>query len=332
MQVNQTARHLQVSFRVGVYSSFLFGEKVIMKYESSILGFSLVELSVVLIIIGVTLGSGLTLATKKTEADKAYETETKLDNIEEALTLHLGDNLRLPCPADGSLAFSNASFGDEGTPSSTACASSNFNDSGNVYAGIIPTKTLGLPDDQAIDGWGRRFTYVIDYRLANNTTTNGTCSGNSNCFQATTNGSITVNDASGTARTTQAVYVLISHGKNGHGAYLRNGSATRLDNDSTDTDEQQNSMYDQNGVNITPYNDTFVQKTSTTTFDDVVRYKLRWQVVDGTDGVTSASVCSAVKDVVDNPDPASNSTCTGASSITVCEALATKIHQLCFQL
>lgn len=316
----------------GVYNKMI---KSFMK-KVSCKGFSLVELSVVLTIIGITMGGALTIATNKTESDKIEETETKIAKIEDSIERFVFNNFRLPCPADGTLAVNNANFGIGGSVDASGCIASNFS-SGNVFAGVLPTKSLGLSDDFMLDGWGRRITYVVDGRLANNTTTNPLCDGNpdaapdNSCLQYFDNGSITVNDASGGNITTQAAYVLISHGKNGHGAFKKEGgtgTSDRLNSGSADTDEQDNSSYNAGGANMA-FDTVFVQKAEDSTFDDRVYYKPKWQIIGDSNAITNSSTCTNAKDVVDNPNPAVNLTCTGATDIAICENMASFIYNRC---
>lgn len=305
-----------------------------LKKQNQMLGFSLVELSVVLAIISITLGGALTIATKKTESDKLNETEQKLDLIEQALEQYLVINQRLPCPADGTDIIDTPTdneYGVEGTSSDSGCTNSNFDNEGDIYAGVVPVKTLGLADDLMIDGWGRRIDYVVDYQFANNQLTNINCDGVGNiiCFQYADNGGINVNDASGVARTTEAVYVLVSHGKNGYGAYGYYGNATRLSfPTSPDADEIENSGSDPT------YDAIFVQKTGDNSFDDIVRYKPKWQLVNDANGITDANICTPAKAVLDTPDVAGGdpeNSCSGATDVTVCQELARKVYSLCLQ-
>lgn len=291
-------------------------------------GFSLVELSVTLAVIGVTLGGALTLATKKTESDKLSETETKMELIADALDVYLTANQRLPCPADGSLAVTHANFGVAGTAAASSatvgCTTlSNFNSTG-VYSGVVPTKTLLLPDDNMIDGWGRRIDYIVDFNFANNGTTNAVCDGSAValhkiCFKYAVNGSITVNDSTGAARTTTAVYVLVSHGKNGRGAWIPTGSATRLAV-ATDVDELNNSV----AADGSGFNTTFVQKDTDTTFDDIVAYRTKAQILDDANTETDTDLCTAAAAYATN--------CLGATSVTVCNLLSTTIDALCLDM
>jgi prepilin-type N-terminal cleavage/methylation domain-containing protein len=295
-------------------------------------GFSLVELSVVLAVIGITLGGALTIATKKTEADKVAETERKMDLIERALnryltTYYTGWAQRLPCPAAGATAINSSTFGNEtATPTAAGCTA-DFN-SGRIYGGVVPTKYLRLPDDVMIDGWGHRMTYVVDYYFANSITTNSLCDGTAvadhkTCFKYADSGTIRINDASGNARTTTAVYAIISHGPNGSGAWTYNGSATRLAA-SADASEQSNA-----GNDAGSFDNIFVQKDKTSTFDDIVRYRTKWQIIDDAKAITDPDVCSAALYQVSNPGD-SNAACTGIGDETICRALAAQVNSWCY--
>ena len=283
-------------------------------------GFSLVELSVVLVVIGITLGGALDIATRKTEADKIYETESKIETIEKMIAQSLNVENRLPCPANAATSFSDANFGTDGTASTSGCTNSNFNSS-NAYAGTIPINFLSLPEDYMFDAWGRRLTYIVDYRLANSDTTNPLCDGSSSgnfslCFRYTDNGSIIINDASSNIRSNQVAYVIISHGKNGSGAWNYTGTARLAV--SSDADEKSNG--DTNG----DFDNIFVQKEDDGNFDDIVSYKLKWQIIDSAGGITDEHLCDTATD-----DPL-NKACSGASDATICQNLANNLSNFCF--
>jgi len=302
--------------------------------NSSIKGFSLLELSVVLTIIGIVLGSTLNLVTNQSESEKIDKTNQKIEQIQKSFYAFIVNNQRLPCPADGTHDVTNPNFGrEEALPDASGCHSGNFFDGNYVYGGIIPTKTLGLSDDFALDEWGRRFSYIVDYRFTNNTIINPACTGSPNsppantCFKYLNAGSIVIKDASKTITTSEAVYVVFSHGPNGHGAFKKNGgvnSADRLNSNSTDPDEQQNSSYDQNGNNL-PFTNIFVQKASTTTFDDIVAYEPKWQIIGQANLISDPSVCTQSAPI------ARNSSCSGANNNmpTICINLATITDNLC---
>ena len=85
--------------------------------------------------------------------------------------------------------------------------------------GGVPTKTLGLPDDYAFDGWGCWIMYAVSTAM-----TQGVAFSTIPATDVTTR--LTVNDASGNAKTTKAAYVLVSFGPDGFGA-IRASAAPR---------------------------------------------------------------------------------------------------------
>src|SRR6478735_1969862 len=78
-------------------------------------GFTLIELSIVLVVVGIMLYMGLSVGSIQLEAAKVKQTKDKLDKIEKAVQLYYETNGRLPCPANGTLAVTDASFGKGAT-------------------------------------------------------------------------------------------------------------------------------------------------------------------------------------------------------------------------
>jgi prepilin-type N-terminal cleavage/methylation domain-containing protein len=310
-------------------------------------GFSLTELSIAIAIIAVIAGSALSVALTNDFYANTTQTNAKLDKIEEALASFLVINQRLPCPADGTQSITSESFGIESTPSVSGCGTANFT-SGNVYAGVIPTRTLQLPDEFMLDAWGRRITYAVDFRFANNVLTNNNCDGTSSpiCFIDTiaNDASITVQDSSGAARTTQAIYVLISHGENGHGAFTKNGGTTRLNAYSGNNpwrngkfpSELENAHYSNEGSN-TSYNTSFVSKqyqrdeaNLSEYFDDMVRFRTKHSLIKAAgSGISNKilydSICRDANAILSSPTNA----CTGANNESDCTNFANEIYKRC---
>jgi prepilin-type N-terminal cleavage/methylation domain-containing protein len=131
-------------------------------------GFSLLEMSVVLVIIGVVVAGGVAIIPKVLEKRQFDDTQARLKIVQQALLDYRKAYNRLPCPGDSTLAMSSANFGIEaataGACTGTPAAVTNNN---GVSFGMLPVRTLQLPDDMALDGWGRRIGYNVDTRYTN---------------------------------------------------------------------------------------------------------------------------------------------------------------------
>jgi DNA-binding beta-propeller fold protein YncE len=201
----------------------------------------------------------------------------RLDKVEEAMRGFMAANGRRPCPADASLAQSNAGWGKESINAGVCNITAGMmgpDTSGNLTAGLIPTRSLGIEDSYAFDEFGRPYTYVVDTR----STVNGTCkvlsSGGIQISTKNTAGAVTSTDY------TMAAY--ISGGRSGFGTYLPGGSTTanRLNTGSTDADALANAGVSGGGASWTytaggagTFSNVLVKKSPTTTFDQVVWYR-----------------------------------------------------------
>jgi prepilin-type N-terminal cleavage/methylation domain-containing protein len=277
-------------------------------------GFTLLEMAVVLVIIAVVVGMSITSGVSVIATARQTATQQKMKAIDNALAAYGAANGRLPCPGDLTLAPGNTNYGLEagaGSSSTIAAATgactgtgmlpqANFTATGttNSFAtaaeGALPATTLGLPQDFMADGWGNKFRYAVDISMT-------TAGAFQNMPVGCVSGPITVNDANGNARTTGAIYALISHGANGHGAYTLSGATVSAN--SVNTNEQTNCHCNSSGTTTSPsvsYAPTYVQmnpyvdtNTSDTnyqfnTFDDIVSYKERWQLQTAWDKPGSA--------------------------------------------
>jgi prepilin-type N-terminal cleavage/methylation domain-containing protein len=203
-------------------------------------GFSLVELSIVVLVIGIVLTMGIGAWTANLENQAHSATAQRQATIKEALTGYLRRNSRLPCPDTDFTApdgiENRATAGDP----TTACTAA---------FGVLPYVTLGLARDAVRDGWGNFFSYHVS-----NTNITAASSGNWSAntdwtrtawFRPGNAGLITVNERSGATVTpvaTSIVTVVVSHGRNGLGAYTIGGTRNTLpavgadEEDNTDGD------------------------------------------------------------------------------------------------
>lgn len=189
-------------------------------------GFTLMEMMIVLLVVSIVLAGLLPFVLQERVSDRIQLTIDRMNDIDAAINDFIKEYKRLPCPAVVNTPMTDSTFGEE-TATPGTCAGASWDDGTATVGGMIPTRTLRLPDDYAYDGWGRRMTYHVDNRL-----THRDNYGSSNV------GSITIRNLAETDATDISAYVVLSHGENGHGAYLRSGA--RYDGDSTSTHEHEN--------------------------------------------------------------------------------------------
>ena len=132
----------------------------------SMRGFTLVELAVALLIVGLLLAGALIPLSSQLELTNIANTQRTMDEIKQALLGFVQVNGRLPCPARGQT--------PDGTTDSVTWAPASFAagaeqlDSTTNYrcytvTGVLPWATLGVPET---DAWGRRFTYRVSAAFA----------------------------------------------------------------------------------------------------------------------------------------------------------------------
>ncbi len=135
-------------------------------------GFTLVEMAMVLLIIGLLLGGLLPTISSQVEQRRVTDTNKQLDEVREALLGFAIANGRLPCPA-----APNAT----GVESFAAGHSATDGQCSNFYDGFVPASTLGLAGTDsagyAVDPWGNRIRYAATQWNNNVFTKNGGMSG-----------------------------------------------------------------------------------------------------------------------------------------------------------
>lgn len=217
-------------------------------------GFTLVEIAVVLMIVGLLLGGMLIPLGAQMEQQKISTTEKLLDEAREALVGYALANGQLPCPADPAIATGQANAGVARTP---PCTNANS-------TGVLPWATLGISET---DAWGNRFTYRVssDFADAIGTATYGctpTAAPTQASFALCSPGTLDVLSASGGVNVALDVpAVIVSHGKNGAGAYTQQGTQHPV---SGNADEQENS--DGSADN------NYASHTPTPDYDDLVTW------------------------------------------------------------
>jgi prepilin-type N-terminal cleavage/methylation domain-containing protein len=232
--------------------------------------YTLIELSIVILIISVLMMGGLTITISSLNKAKKISTQNKINEIYKAVGKFLLENKRLPCPASITLTKDDNLYGFE-SRTDAGCSVSIFN--GNLYYGMVPAKTLNLALNMAEDDFGSKISFIIDQRFTTNF--QDVISNKTTGFGTTEsyNGIISIKEKpSSVSRTItdDAILVILSHGLNKMGAF--NHNATIQNDRSPDSDETENDA--NNFDNIFIYN-----SQNSKIFDDVMIFKTRNQIV-----------------------------------------------------
>lgn len=264
-------------------------------------GFTLVEMSVVLIIVGLILTTVFPALMSVRVAEQRRLTDSNLQTLMRASAVYAQAHGCLPCPTPQQLKPVSATAtgwgivrGDTSTDP-VACAGC------PTPEGFVPFASMGLPQAVAMDGWGHWIRMRVDPALTADfgvipptatckTTDPQPCpsGGTSNlglCQSGLATGSIIVRTMSiNNLQTEQNVaIVFLSHGPNGYGALVfpKKSSATYdFPANSFNTFERINA-----GLSIPPNEDkrVFIQahltQTPTESFDDILTYLDRNNIV-----------------------------------------------------
>jgi prepilin-type N-terminal cleavage/methylation domain-containing protein len=161
-------------------------------------GFSLLELSMVLVVSGLMLGF-LTQMTSSVDAAQCYtSTKTQIITINEAIQRFARKNDRLPMPAARNIGIEDINYGREALAAA-------IDQAGGVSFGALPFQALGLSPTMAGDCWGNKFTYMVTTALTTNASSGG-------YLDSTIEGNIARKNNSGGSADAKIAYAVVSHG------------------------------------------------------------------------------------------------------------------------
>ncbi|MCG8324163.1 MAG: prepilin-type N-terminal cleavage/methylation domain-containing protein [Thiotrichales bacterium] len=242
-------------------------------------GFTLIELSIVLFIVGLLLAGLLSPLSQSVGQEQRAVAQSQLEEIKEVLYGFTVANGRLPCP-DCRDAIGNCNDAgvvlndgqeDFQAAGPTLCAASD----GTIAQGNLPWVALGTPQ---FDTWGNMFSYYVDANAADAAPDNTPgCAGVTpllSSFALCGVSPLNVNNigrtcaAPATAVATGVTAVVVSHGANtlsqGNGLIQAPGACSELDNFDTFNVAQPYDVNFVSGNYIDPVNNPV------TGFDDLV--------------------------------------------------------------
>jgi prepilin-type N-terminal cleavage/methylation domain-containing protein len=186
-------------------------------------GFSLIEVAMVLCIIGILSGIGIPALNNFLKYQKTRKTEDHLEQIFHSLASYVLTNKRLPCPAkpgepapENGISESNCLFSE-------------------TFIGLVPYRTLGIPEKIAKDSYHNWITYAVNPSLTNSAIKSLNASHDSDspntvfCEVEKSHIDLKVTNAEKQpvldpeASNDLIAVVLISHGANGGGSFNLNG-------------------------------------------------------------------------------------------------------------
>lgn len=257
-------------------SSKLLGNNASMRFSNkSTKAFSLLELSIVILIASILITGALSFSSANSDREKIEITKQRMETIYKAIGKYVNENGKIPCPAlITRIKSTDTNYGIAAVMSSNTCQDipRAAVEHAVIQYGMVPVKTLGLPIEFGEDGFGNKISYVINGVFARKL---GESSNNFSVYAtygvALTVREITADGGENDVNTT-VILAIISHGKNGSGAYPAN-SGTRNPLPS-DPDEYKNVLIGATG-------DIFYVNSSqrSDTFDDIMIFKNREQLV-----------------------------------------------------
>lgn len=272
-------------------------------------GFTLVELAVVMVIVGIVLTMGLKMVNSTLDNASFSESKAKQERIKLALLSYLRTNGKLPCPDNS---------GD--TVVATGVAAPSCNSLAADGYGIVPWQTLGMSRDDVIDGWGNYFSFRVanGNGVAKNWTSNGSALTDMTINELKNpSAAITIQELDSSASTlvnttSTAVVVLISHGRNGFGAKTVK-TAARMPVTDAGAGEVTNATVGSATFVLRPVNDAPAAVNGP--YDDLVTYMqprdlLQPMIIEGTLKACVAYCPSAVTSTCSSGAPGDICTCT----------------------
>jgi prepilin-type N-terminal cleavage/methylation domain-containing protein len=167
-------------------------------------GFTLVEMALVMVVIGIILSIVSSVAPQFILSGKIKKAQAIVDKNIYAIEGYLAANGRCPCPDTDGDGLEDRN--DQGTPGD---AKDDTCGAGDIYEGGLPYRTLGLSSGQ--DNWGTALRYAV-YDNCTRTNQTDLCGDLSDFVGGTYDGTLLHTDSEGTE--INHAYVVVSAGQN----------------------------------------------------------------------------------------------------------------------
>ena len=140
---------------------------MMIKVKKNIKAFSLIELSIVVLILSIVASASLNLYGRKNTSDKYNETIKRMDDVLDSVAIFYKNNYiqKLPCHAAVLNDRNNSVWGFGGQYyeyDNCTTRTQSTHVASNVIAGQVPTGSLSLPAHYASDAWGSKLAYIIE--------------------------------------------------------------------------------------------------------------------------------------------------------------------------
>ncbi len=252
--------------------------------------FSLIELSIVILIVSILITGSIGVSKTVLSSSKNKISKERMEVVYKSIGNFVASNRRLPCPASLAVAKGSSTYGDESaTPGTCTGAFKSSTNAPNLAYGMVPIKALGLDPEMAEDGFGNKFSYVVDMRFTKasvDTTSNDGFEITKSLPNETDSlpldlGGIIPQGPAGTnlLSNQNGILLLISHGANKFKGFNAAGTAQTITAgvaDENDNGCDENAACNTSGT--TSFDREFVVNSTSSNFDDLVLFKNKNQL------------------------------------------------------
>ena len=186
--------------------------------KNKVSGFSLLEMSVVVLISGMIMTAILNLIPVIYKTTKSAMDSKKMEIVENAFYAFVAKNKRLPRPAnmEDKINTNTSSFGIE---QEDGMRKAGANDS--LYIGTLPAVTLGLSPEYVYDEFGNKFVYIVNIN----------CTKTKGLLKCDTNSDDLITMDTNGIKTKDIVFTIVAQGYNKKYSYAMNSSKQNTTSD-----------------------------------------------------------------------------------------------------